>query len=100
MDITVFTGRMPLEELKRDKPREYEALVAAGKLDENMGEAYQPIVTRTIRAFAWVALGLDSALRCGSFMPSYSPTNRAYLRSMHRRTYKCSLFVLLYFPWL
>ncbi len=24
MDITVFTGRMPLEELKRDKPREYE----------------------------------------------------------------------------
>jgi hypothetical protein len=42
MDITVFTGRMPLEELKRDKPREYEALVAAGKLEENMGEAYQP----------------------------------------------------------
>ena len=62
MDITVFTGRMPLEELKRDKPREYEALVAAGKLDENMGEAYQPIVTRTIRAFAWVALGLGFSI--------------------------------------
>jgi thiosulfate reductase cytochrome b subunit len=31
MDITVFTGRMPLEELERDKPREYEALVASGQ---------------------------------------------------------------------
>ena len=25
MDITIFTGYMPLAELKRDKPREYEA---------------------------------------------------------------------------
>ena len=58
MDITVFTGRMPLEELMRDKPREYEALVARGKLEERMEGAYPPIVTRTIRAFAWVALGL------------------------------------------
>jgi cytochrome b subunit of formate dehydrogenase len=62
MDITVFTGRMPLEELKRDKPREYEALVASGKLDENMGEAYQPIVTRTIRFFAWVALAVGFSI--------------------------------------
>jgi len=58
MDITVFTGRMPLEELMRDKPREYEALVASGKLEDQMEEAYPPIVTRTIRAFAWVALAL------------------------------------------
>ena len=58
MDITVFTGRMQLEELKRDKPREYEALIASGQLEENMGEAYQPIVTRTIRAFAWAALAV------------------------------------------
>ena len=56
MDITVFTGRMPLEELERDKPREYEALVASGQLEEKMEEAYQPIVIRTIRAFAWAAL--------------------------------------------
>jgi len=56
MDITVFTGRMPLEELERDKPREYEALVASGQLEEHMEEAYQPIVTQTIRAFAWAAL--------------------------------------------
>jgi len=62
MDITVFTGRMPLEELKRDKPREYEALVANGTLEEKMEEAYPAIVTRTIRAFAWVALGLGFSI--------------------------------------
>jgi cytochrome b subunit of formate dehydrogenase len=56
MDITIFTGRMELEELKRDKPREYEALVASGKLDEKLGEPYQPIVIRAIRAFGWAAL--------------------------------------------
>jgi cytochrome b subunit of formate dehydrogenase len=58
MDIVVFTGRMPVAELKRDKPREYETLVAEGKLEENLGEPYQPIVIRTVRAFAWTALAL------------------------------------------
>ncbi len=58
MEITVFTGRMPLEELRRDKPRGYEALVASGKREAQMEPAYPPIVTRTIRAFAWVALAL------------------------------------------
>ena len=58
MDITVFTGRMPVEELQRDKPREYEALVASGKLEEKMEETYPAIVIRAIRAFAWVALAV------------------------------------------
>jgi hypothetical protein len=58
MDITIFTGRMPLDELKRDKPREYEALVANGKLEDKMEEAYPRIVIRAIRAFAWGALAV------------------------------------------
>ncbi len=62
MDITVFTGRMRVEELKRDKPREYEALVASGKLQEKMEEAYPPIVIRAIRAFAWVALAVGFSI--------------------------------------
>jgi len=56
MDVTIFTGYMPLAELKRDKPREYEALVAAGKLEERLMEPYPPIVVRTVRAFARTAL--------------------------------------------
>jgi len=95
------TGRMPLEELKRDKPREYEALVAAGKADENMGRG--------------VSANRDphhSRLRLGGSGLGFSITLWIILcrlirlpielicASMHRRTYKCSRFVLLYFPWL
>ncbi len=56
MDIVVFTGRMSVEELKRDKPLEYEALVASGELEKHLVEPYQPIVVRTIRFFSWTAL--------------------------------------------
>jgi len=58
MDTTIFTGRMQLAELKRDKPREYEALVARGELEEHMAEPHPAIVVRTIRAFAWTALAV------------------------------------------
>ena len=60
MDMVVFTGRMPVDEFRRDKPAEYEALVAAGKLEENLVEPYQPVVIRAIRAFAWTALALGT----------------------------------------
>jgi cytochrome b subunit of formate dehydrogenase len=62
MDTVVFTGRMPVAEFKRDKPAEYEALVAAGRLEENLVEPYPPVVIRTIRAFAWTALGLGTSM--------------------------------------
>jgi cytochrome b subunit of formate dehydrogenase len=58
MDIVVFTGRMPLEEFKRDKPAEYEALVNSGRLEEHLVESYPPIVIRVIRIFAWSALSI------------------------------------------
>lgn len=56
MDIVIFTGRMSLEELRHDKPEEYEALVQSGTLERYLVEPYPPIVIRTIRAFAWTAL--------------------------------------------
>jgi cytochrome b subunit of formate dehydrogenase len=62
MDTVVFTGRMPVAEFKRDKPAEYEALVASGKLEENLVEPYQPVVIRTIRAFAWTALAIGTSM--------------------------------------
>jgi len=49
-------------EFKRDKPAEYEALVAAGKLEENLVEPYQPVVIRTIRTFAWTALAIGTLI--------------------------------------
>jgi len=56
MDLVIFTGRMPVEEFKLDKPLEYKKLVESGKLEENLAESYQPIVIRAIRVFAWMAL--------------------------------------------
>ena len=58
MDTVIFTGRMSVEELREDKPAEYESLVKSGTLEEHMVEPYQPIVIRTFRAFGFTALTL------------------------------------------
>ncbi|MBN2237190.1 MAG: hypothetical protein JW729_06495 [Bacteroidales bacterium] len=34
MDTVIFTGYVPLEEYKKDRPREYEELVSSGKIDQ------------------------------------------------------------------
>ncbi len=62
MDTTVFTGHMPLAELKRDKPREYEALVASGRLEQHLADPQPAIVVKTIRMFAWVALSIGFSI--------------------------------------
>ena len=56
MDLVIFTGRMDVEELKEDKPLEYEQMVKSGKIEENLGEAYPPIVINAIRFFGWTAV--------------------------------------------
>jgi hypothetical protein len=56
MDTTIFTGHMPLAELKRDKPREYATLVASGELEQHLEEPQPEIVVKVIRGFAWTAL--------------------------------------------
>jgi len=58
MDIVVFTGRMPLEEFKIDRPQEYNELVEKNELDDYLVEEYQPIVIRGIKIFGWTALSL------------------------------------------
>jgi len=62
MDTTIFTGHMPLAELKRDKPLEYENLVAGGQLEEHLEEPQPEIVVRTIRFFAWIALSIGFSI--------------------------------------
>jgi thiosulfate reductase cytochrome b subunit len=62
MDIVVFTGRMSVDELRRDKPAEYEELVRRGELEQHLIEPYPPIVVKTIRLFAWGALALGFSM--------------------------------------
>ena len=65
MDVTIFTGRMSLAELKRDKPLEYETLVESGRLEEHMDVPHPPIVVKAIRAFAWTALTMGFLIVVG-----------------------------------
>ena len=62
MDTTIFTGRMALAELRRDKPREYAAMVASGELEKHLAEPHPQIVMRTIRGFAWLALSIGFSI--------------------------------------
>ena len=49
MDTVVFTGRMPLETFKEERPLEYERLVAQGKLDALMSP--EPTAGERMRAY-------------------------------------------------
>jgi cytochrome b subunit of formate dehydrogenase len=62
MDTTIFTGHMPLAELKRDKPLEHEALLASGQLEAHLEEPQPEIVVHTIRVFAWFALAIGFSI--------------------------------------
>jgi cytochrome b subunit of formate dehydrogenase len=62
MDIVVFTGSMTVEELRHDKPAEYDALVASGELEKNLVVPYPPVVIGVIRAFGWTALTVGVAI--------------------------------------
>ena len=62
MDIVIFTGRMSVEELRDDKPAEYDALVKSGRLDEHLVEPYPPIVIRAMKIFGWCALALGFSI--------------------------------------
>lgn len=62
MDLVIFTGRVPLEEFKEERPKEYEELKNSGELENHMAEPYPPIVLRAIKVFAWTALILGFSL--------------------------------------
>ncbi len=62
MDTTVFTGRVKVAELRRDKPREYESLMASGHFEESLAEPQPEIVVKAFRMFAWTALAIGSSV--------------------------------------
>ncbi len=62
MDIVIFSGRIPLEEFKLDRPDEYKELVENGELEKHLVEAYPPIVIRGMKIFGWTALTLGFSI--------------------------------------
>jgi predicted CXXCH cytochrome family protein len=62
MDPVIFTGRVAVEELKYDKPAEYEQLVADGKLEEGLVDPIPTAAERGFKIFGFVALGVGLTL--------------------------------------
>ncbi|MBE0647900.1 MAG: cytochrome c3 family protein [Bacteroidales bacterium] len=63
MDTVIFTGKVPLEEYKKDRPREYEELVASGRLDKVVVETeITPAWIRTVKFFGFLFLTLGIAM--------------------------------------
>jgi cytochrome b subunit of formate dehydrogenase len=62
LDPVIFTGRVPLEEFKRDKPREYENLVERGELEQHLVEQYPTKVERAFKIFGFTALAIGLTL--------------------------------------
>ncbi len=62
MDPVIFTGRMTLDELKYDKPDEYEQMVASGKLEERLVEPFPKQAEKAVRVFAFVTLTIGLTL--------------------------------------
>jgi cytochrome b subunit of formate dehydrogenase len=62
IDTVIFTGGIPLEEFKRDRPREYRQLVESGKLESHLMDPPIPLVEKFWRRFGYTALGVGLLL--------------------------------------
>jgi cytochrome b subunit of formate dehydrogenase len=62
MDTVIFTGRVPLEEFKVDRPEEYRRLVESGELEKHLVEPLPPIVVRGMKIFGTIALSIGLLL--------------------------------------
>ena len=60
LDMVMFSGNMPLEEFKHERPREYEDLVARGKLEEILTDPLHALIARggKILGLSAVTIGL------------------------------------------
>jgi thiosulfate reductase cytochrome b subunit len=56
MDTVIFTGRMTIEELKEDRPREYAELLRTRKLKKHLVPPMPKPIVRLMRAFGATAL--------------------------------------------
>jgi cytochrome b subunit of formate dehydrogenase len=62
MDPVIFTGRVPLEEFKLDRPEEYRQLVESGQLEKHIIGPPAPEVLRLWRALGFTALAIGMTL--------------------------------------
>ena len=62
IDTVIFTGGMPIEEFKRDRPREYQELVKRGELEQHLTPAPNPLAIKLWRRLGYTALTIGLLL--------------------------------------
>jgi len=62
MDTVIFTGRVPLEEFKVDRPREYRQLVENDLLSGRLVEPLPPVIVKGMKVFGTIALSIGLIL--------------------------------------
>ncbi len=62
MDTVIFTGQMPLEELKRDKPALFEEIKRSGELEQCHGEPVSRTFRRGVKVLGFTALVIGFTL--------------------------------------
>jgi predicted CXXCH cytochrome family protein len=62
MDPVIFTGRIPIDEFKFDKPAEYDELVATGKLEEHLAGPIPKQLEKVFKVFGFIALAIGLTL--------------------------------------
>lgn len=62
MDTVIFTGRVPVEELKIDRPREFRQLIEERKLKKRLVEPLPPVLIKVARVFGTIALLIGLSL--------------------------------------
>jgi cytochrome b subunit of formate dehydrogenase len=62
IDTVIFTCGMPLEEFKRDRPREYREMMEQGRLEHHFMDAPVPVVAKFWRRFGYTALIIGLSL--------------------------------------
>ena len=62
MDPVIFTGRVTVDELKYDKPGEYERLKASGELEEHIVEPIPSYLEQPVKVFGFTALFIGLTL--------------------------------------
>lgn len=71
IDTSIFTGKVPLERLKEERPAEYERLVKENRLNEVLADAPTPEVSRRSKIFGFVALAIGLVLIAAIFVAHF-----------------------------
>ncbi len=62
MDTVIFTGKVHIEELKEDRPRQYNLIMQDEELQKNFGDAPSPFLEKVSKIFGFTALSLGVLL--------------------------------------